>query len=105
LKWCDGRGENGITSKRIFLKLKSFSPPTILTCPLFEETLGAFLFLPLFSFFFSMIFLSLLFFMLRIDVSYVAPQAYGIVSVALHLEFSPGIVFIFSQGRKDLYHV
>ncbi len=33
-----------------FLKLKCFSPLRILTSPLFEETLGAFLFLPLFSF-------------------------------------------------------
>jgi hypothetical protein len=41
-----------------FLKLKCFSPLKILTFPLFEETLGAFLFLLflsffLFSFFFS----------------------------------------------------
>jgi predicted nicotinamide N-methyase len=40
-----------------------------------------------------------------VDVSYAAPQAHGIVNVALHLEYSPGNVFIFSQGRKDLYHV
>jgi hypothetical protein len=40
-----------------------------------------------------------------IDVSYVAPQAHGIVSVSLLREYSPGIVFIFSQGRKDLYHI
>jgi hypothetical protein len=40
-----------------------------------------------------------------IDVSYAAPQAHGIVNVELHQEYSPGIVFIFSQGRKDLYHV
>jgi hypothetical protein len=40
-----------------------------------------------------------------VDVSYVAPQAHKIVNVALHWECSPGIVFIFSQGRKDLYHV
>jgi hypothetical protein len=40
-----------------------------------------------------------------IDVSYAAPQAYEIVNVALHQEYSPGIVFIFFQGRKDLYHV
>jgi hypothetical protein len=38
--------------KRIFFKLKCFSPLRILTSPLFEETLGAFHFLPLFSFFF-----------------------------------------------------
>jgi hypothetical protein len=40
-----------------------------------------------------------------VDVSYEAPQAHGIVNVALHWEYSPGIIFIFSQGRKDLYHV
>jgi hypothetical protein len=52
LKCYDGGGENGITSKRIFLKLKCCSPLRILTSPLFEETLRAFLFLPLFSLFF-----------------------------------------------------
>jgi hypothetical protein len=40
-----------------------------------------------------------------VDISYAAPQAYEIVNVALHQEYSPGIIFIFSQGRKDLYHV
>jgi hypothetical protein len=30
-----------------------------------------------------------------VDVSYAAPQAQGIVNVALHREYSPGIVFIF----------
>jgi hypothetical protein len=40
-----------------------------------------------------------------VDVSYAVPQAHGIVNVTLHCEFSPGIIFIFSQGRKDLYHV
>jgi hypothetical protein len=40
-----------------------------------------------------------------VDVSYATPQAHGIVNVAHHREYSPGIVFIFSQGRKDLYHV
>jgi hypothetical protein len=30
---------------------------------------------------------------------------YGLINVALHREYSRGIVFIFSQGRKDLYHV
>jgi hypothetical protein len=40
-----------------------------------------------------------------VDISYAAPQAHGIVNVALHREYSPGIVFIFYQGRKDLYHV
>jgi hypothetical protein len=40
-----------------------------------------------------------------IDVSYVAPLAHRIVNVALHREYSPGIVFIFSQRRNDLYHV
>jgi hypothetical protein len=38
-------------------------------------------------------------------VSYAATQVHGIVSVALHQEYSSGIVFIFSQGRKDLNHV
>jgi hypothetical protein len=42
---------------------------------------------------------------LTVDISYAAPQAHGIVNVALHQEYSPGIVFIFSQGGKDLYHV
>jgi hypothetical protein len=40
-----------------------------------------------------------------VDVSYAAPQAHGIVNVALPREYSLGIVFIFSQARKDLYHV
>jgi hypothetical protein len=39
-----------------------------------------------------------------VDVSYAAPQAHEIVIVALHRDYSPGIVFIFSQARKDLYH-
>jgi hypothetical protein len=40
-----------------------------------------------------------------VDTSYAAPQAHGIVNISLHREYPPGIVFIFSQGRKDLYHV
>jgi hypothetical protein len=40
-----------------------------------------------------------------VDVSYAAPKEHEIVNVAVHREYSPGIVFIFSQGRKDLYHV
>jgi hypothetical protein len=40
-----------------------------------------------------------------VDVSYAAPQVHGIVNVALHWEYSPDIIFIFSEGRKDLYHV
>jgi hypothetical protein len=40
-----------------------------------------------------------------VDVSYAALQVHGIVNVALHQEYSPSIVFIFSQGRKYLYHV
>jgi hypothetical protein len=43
--------------------------------------------------------------MLTVDVSYVAPQAHIIINVTLHGEYSLGIVFIFSQGRKNLYHV
>jgi predicted nicotinamide N-methyase len=39
-----------------------------------------------------------------VDVSYAAPHAHRIVNVTLHREYSPGIVFIFSQVRKDLYH-
>jgi hypothetical protein len=31
-----------------------------------------------------------------VDVSYVAPQAHGIINVALHREYSLVIVFIFS---------
>jgi superfamily II RNA helicase len=40
-----------------------------------------------------------------VDVSYAALQAHEIINVALHREYSPSIVFIFSQWRKDLYHV
>jgi hypothetical protein len=40
-----------------------------------------------------------------IDVSYAALEVHRIINAALHQEYSPGIVFIFSQGRKDLYHV
>jgi hypothetical protein len=40
-----------------------------------------------------------------VDISYAAPQAHIIVNVALHREYYSGIIFIFSQGRKDLYHV
>jgi hypothetical protein len=43
--------------------------------------------------------------LVAIDISYVALQADGIVNVALHRQYSPGIIFIFSQGRKDRYHV
>jgi hypothetical protein len=32
---------------------------------------------------------------LIVDVLYAAPQVHGIVNVALHWEYSPGIVFIF----------
>jgi hypothetical protein len=42
---------------------------------------------------------------LSVDVSYAAPQAHEIVNVALQQEYSLGIVFIFFQGRKNLYHV
>jgi hypothetical protein len=40
-----------------------------------------------------------------VDVSYAASQAHRIINVALYREYSPGIVFIFFQGRNDLYHV
>jgi hypothetical protein len=35
-----------------------------------------------------------------IDVSYVARQVYEIVNVALHQEYSSGIIFIFPKGGK-----
>jgi hypothetical protein len=37
-----------------------------------------------------------------VDVSYAAPQANIIVNVALHREYSTGIVFIFSEGRISI---
>jgi hypothetical protein len=40
-----------------------------------------------------------------VDISYAAPQAHVIVNVALQQVYSPGIVFIFSQWRKDLNDV
>jgi hypothetical protein len=40
-----------------------------------------------------------------VDVSYAAPQVHKNVNVALHREYTPGMTFIFSQGRKDLCHV
>jgi hypothetical protein len=40
-----------------------------------------------------------------VDVSYAALQVHRIINVALHREYSPGILFIFSQGKNDLYHV
>jgi hypothetical protein len=40
-----------------------------------------------------------------VDVSYVSPNTHGIVNATLHREYSPGLIFIFSLGRKDLYHV
>jgi hypothetical protein len=61
LKWYDGGVKNEITSKRIFLKLKCFSPLRILTFPLFERLLELLFFFLFFSFFFS-IFFSLFFF-------------------------------------------
>jgi hypothetical protein len=35
-----------------------------------------------------------------VDVYYVALQAHRIINVALHQEYSLGIIFIFSQGRR-----
>jgi hypothetical protein len=40
-----------------------------------------------------------------VDISNAAPQVHIIVNVALHWKYSLGIVFIFSQGRNNLYHV
>jgi hypothetical protein len=34
------------------------------------------------------------------DISYAAPQAHEIVNVALHREYSLGIVFLFSEGGR-----
>jgi hypothetical protein len=42
---------------------------------------------------------------LTFDVSYADPQAHEIINVALHWEYSPCIIFVFSQGTKDFYHV
>jgi hypothetical protein len=42
---------------------------------------------------------------LPVEVSNAALQAYIIVNVALHWEYFSDIIFIFSQGSKDLYHV
>jgi hypothetical protein len=43
--------------------------------------------------------------LLTVDILYAAPQAHRIINVALHRVYSPGIIFIFSQARKDFYHV
>jgi hypothetical protein len=40
-----------------------------------------------------------------VDVLYAALHVHRIVNVAHHWEYSPRIIFIFSQRRKDLYHV
>jgi hypothetical protein len=40
-----------------------------------------------------------------VDVSYAALQAHEIINVALYWEYSLDIIFTFSRGRKDLYHV
>jgi superfamily II RNA helicase len=38
-----------------------------------------------------------------VDDSYAAPQAHKIVNIALHREYYPGIIFIFSQrGRISI---
>jgi hypothetical protein len=39
------------------------------------------------------------------DVSYAALQTHEIINVALHREYSSGIIFIFSQGKNYIYHV
>jgi hypothetical protein len=46
-----------------------------------------------------------IFYRWTINISFAALQAHGIVNIALHWEYSPSIIFIFSQGTKDLYHV
>jgi hypothetical protein len=35
-----------------------------------------------------------------VDVSYAAPQAHEIINVVLHQEYSPSIIFIFSQREE-----
>jgi hypothetical protein len=35
-----------------------------------------------------------------VDVSYAAPQGHEIIKVALHREYYPGIIFIFSKGGR-----
>jgi hypothetical protein len=42
---------------------------------------------------------------LSVDVFYAAPHVYGIINIALLQEYSPNIIFIFSQGRKNIYLV
>jgi hypothetical protein len=37
-----------------------------------------------------------------VDISYAALQAHGIINVALHQEYSLGIIFIFPQGRISI---
>jgi hypothetical protein len=37
-----------------------------------------------------------------VDISYAALQAHGIVNITLHWEYSPSIIFIFSQGRISI---
>jgi hypothetical protein len=49
-------GEKIESHEKGFLKLKCFSPLKILTSPLFEETLGAFLFLSFLSLFSKLFF-------------------------------------------------
>jgi hypothetical protein len=41
----------------------------------------------------------------NVDVLYAILEAHEIVNIALHQEYSLGIVFIFSQRRNYLYHV
>jgi hypothetical protein len=51
-------GEKMESHQKEDFEVEVFSPLKILTPPLFEETLGVFLFLPLLFFFFSIHFLS-----------------------------------------------
>jgi hypothetical protein len=39
---------------------------------------------------------------INVDISYAALHVHRIVNVVLHQEYSLGIIFIFSQWRKDL---
>jgi hypothetical protein len=40
-----------------------------------------------------------------IDISYAALQVHRIVNLALHWEYSLGIIFVSCQRRKQLYRV
>jgi hypothetical protein len=61
------RGRKWNHNKKKILKLEYFSPIRILTSPLFEKTLRAFLFLPLLFFLFQYVFSIFFFFLCSIS--------------------------------------